>query len=65
MIVEEKVTQECLKSLRKVADNLGKTRVEYMNSGSDNLIIKEIFEIEKKVYDEILDLERLEKESKN
>lgn len=49
--------KECIDSLKKVVLMLGKSRVEYMNGGSNTPILKEIYELEKKIHNEIFDLE--------
>ena len=52
--------KEVIESLKKVVMGLGKARVEYMTSGSNTPILREIFNLEKKIHQEITDIENLD-----
>jgi hypothetical protein len=57
-VIGYKLQKSTLRSLKKCAMELASARVHYMDSGSNTPILREIFNIEDKVWDEIHDIKK-------
>ena len=57
-VIEYKLQKSTLRSLKKCAMELASARVHYMDSGSNTPILREIFNIEDQVWNEIHDIKK-------